>query len=418
MFFEKWSHKVTLPMGARWGNNVGGVAACLNWSRPPIPPPKHDSFMEVSTHRPQEAFDGRYTPVHTHRPYKGTARKYQPTKTEDFPLAYSNTIYSPDPGYYPAPAQQDTYDRDLNVLVIGRESRASSALGMRPSLKQNSSNEEALLEKLKALTQQHDTERKVRMLERNAKSRSRKLAFERSLNGGETPGGKGYGFMGPPPKRLNPTPPASRNRPAIPRPHTSAGKTETYRYTEREIVIEDMDDNKKRTVRKDVRARPSSQQGYSTYTTPQPRYATTRYTTPPHQHYDHRSTRPALFASERFNYEVDNFSPTPLVFQTRELDRPMSKAEFVRSRAKTPQQALTAYEGQTGNKRYGERKGSEAVRVPSVSKTDENITIHVDCAKLVGAKRAKSVTVRLHGVDSGDAENIKVLTVPNSAGSK
>ena len=43
---------MTLPLGAKWGNNIGGVAACLNWSggRGAQNPPPHKSDFSSLTH--------------------------------------------------------------------------------------------------------------------------------------------------------------------------------------------------------------------------------------------------------------------------------------------------------------------------------------------------------------------------------
>ena len=32
MFHDKWHKNVTLPLGAAWGNGLGGVAACMVWT--------------------------------------------------------------------------------------------------------------------------------------------------------------------------------------------------------------------------------------------------------------------------------------------------------------------------------------------------------------------------------------------------
>ena len=209
---------------------------------------------------------------------------------------------------------------------------------------------------------------------------------------------------------INPTPTPRRDDPS------STSRQEVVKYTERELIVEDLDNGNDvmtgRGTRNQSRAgRNTSRAGYATA-----RHNGYSDTWRPGTGTGYRDY--ALPAADR-----DEFSPTPMVWQSREFDTPVPPAKMLSTRSKSLSTRPKTASGSLSKDvrvnvgTMGHRTVEDTVRLSdyrplSTNRSPENVTIHVDCSKLVNGARPASLTVRLHGVDSSDAENIKINTTP------
>lgn len=88
MFHDKWSKNVSLPLGAAWGNGMGGVAACMVWrgsegNRHPLGKSIASAVRNRSGYRPMATPTVVYEPrpdlVETSRQTGSLVTKYVPT---------------------------------------------------------------------------------------------------------------------------------------------------------------------------------------------------------------------------------------------------------------------------------------------------------------------------------------------------
>ena len=402
----RWSSKVVLPLGPQWGNG-GGVAACMNWSsniapKPPISPPKDiNTYRNTITKRVQIKGD------------------YRPT---DSPFNYDNV----DPGKY---MDISAWDDNVGLTRVDGKLKLTNLRKGHETYRENFTDGDFYRDSSKAdnilaydeFGRDDELARTSRLAYRpptpsrkfsSTQAHTRAVAEAHQSLGRTAPSApKRYGIMGPPTQRKTATTPhrfSRASRPVNPSPHSP--NEEVYKYTEREFIVEDIDDDKaavkERSELYTSRSKPNYRSGESTKNLKGfPHYDlngrphTGRDTSRMRESQKYFSLTTPPYGN---NKDVDNFLPTPVpsVWQTKEFDSPIKTRPLTsRPTSAGPRDFTFSLEptrptggkNQTGNTRFSQ--------VASKSRADENIMIHVDCSKLAKSTRPTTVTVRLHGVD-------------------